>query len=443
MIENNKYKAFTLRNFEQIPQVQNFLSDREKHAVEVVGNVLPFKVNNYVIDELIDWTNIPKDPIYQLTFPQRGMLSEVHFIEMENALQGNLTKVELKVIADKIRRQLNPHPDGQMHNIPTIDGVKLTGVQHKYRETVLFFPSNSQTCHAYCTFCFRWPQFVGIEELKFAMRETDLLVKYLQTHPDVSDILFTGGDPMIMSSKKFAEYIEPILDAELPNLQTIRIGTKALGYWPYRFLNDKDADEMLLLFKKIVDRGYHLAIMAHFNHPAELKTPAVKEAIKRILETGAQIRTQSPIMKHINDNASDWRDMWKEQVNLGCIPYYMFIARDTGAQDYFAVDLERTWEIYREAYQQVSGIARTVRGPSMSADPGKVQILGVEEVQGEKVFVCNFIQARNPDWVSKPFFAKYNRNAIWLDDLEPASGRKCFFFEEEEFEINHKMTKLF
>ncbi|MCB0845906.1 MAG: lysine 2,3-aminomutase, partial [Bacteroidetes bacterium] len=164
-------------------------------------------------------------------------------------------------------------------------------VQHKYRETVLFFPSNSQTCHAYCTFCFRWPQFVGIDELKFAMRETELLVKYLKIHPEVSDVLFTGGDPMVMSTKNFAGYINPLLEAKLPNLRTIRIGTKALGYWPYRFLTDKDADDMLRLFEKIVNRGIHLSIMAHFNHPRELKTPAVQQAIQRILGTGARIRT--------------------------------------------------------------------------------------------------------------------------------------------------------
>ena len=118
-----------------------------------------------------------------------------------------------------------------------------------------FFPSNSQTCHAYCTFCFRWPQFVGIDELKFAMRETEMLAKYLKRHPEVSDVLFTGGDPMIMKAKSFAGYIEPLINSEIPNLKTIRIGTKALGYWPYKFLTDKDADDMLRLFEKNCQPG--------------------------------------------------------------------------------------------------------------------------------------------------------------------------------------------
>ncbi len=438
MTEAKKYRAFTLNNFRKIPEVRNLLSEEERHEIEVVGNVLPFKVNNYVVEKLIDWENIPEDPIYQLTFPQRGMLSDAHFKEMENALQQNLSNNALKLIADNIRYQLNPHPDGQQQNIPFLDGIRLTGIQHKYRETVLFFPRNGQTCHAYCSFCFRWPQFVSIDELKFAMRETELLVRYLKKHPEVTDVLFTGGDPMVMSTENFAAYVEPLIQAGIANLQTIRIGTKALSYWPYRFLTDKDADDMLRLFEAIVKKGYNLAFMAHFNHPRELHTPAVQKAIQRILCTGSKIRTQSPVMKHINDSADDWRSLWMEQISLGCIPYYMFIARDTGAQGYFAVELERAWDIFRQAYQSVSGIARTVRGPSMSTDPGKVQILGVNEIMGEKVFALRFIQGRDPGWVGKPFFAKYNPYAVWIDDLMPAFDRTKFFFEEEEeLERNH------
>ena len=134
-------------------------------------------------------------------------------------------------------------------------------------------------------------------------------------------------------------------------------------------------------------------------------------------------------MKHINDSSSVWKDMWLEQVKQGCIPYYMFVARDTGAQDYFAVELVKAWNIFRKAYQGVSGIARTVRGPSMSADPGKVQVLGANRIHGEDVFVLRFIQARNPAWVGRPFFAKFDENAIWVDDLSPAFGREKFFFE--------------
>src|SRR5690606_34839537 len=103
-------------------------------------------------------------------------------------------------------------------------------------------------------------------------------------------------------------------------------------------------------------------------------------------------------------------------------PYYMFVERDTGARRYFEVPLAEAWRIYRGAMKRVSGLARTARGPSMSCHPGKVEIQGVTEVAGEKVFVLRFIQGRNPDWVQRPFFAKYDARATWLDHLEPAFG---------------------
>lgn len=262
------------------------------------------------------------------------------------------------------------------------------------------------------------------------MKETDLLVKYLKRHPEVTDIIFTGGDPMIMSVTILRKYIEALLNADLPNLQNIRIGSKALTFWPYKFTSDQDANELLDLFKKVNEQGLNLSFMAHFNHPAELRTAEVKSAIQRILDTGSQIRTQAPIMRNINDDANDWSTMWKEQVRLGCIPYYMFVARDTGAQGYFSVPLERSWKIFTRAYREVSGICKTVRGPSMSADAGKIQVLGIQEIQNEKVFVLRFLQARDPGWIGKPFFAQYDPEAIWIDELKPAQGDKQFFFEK-------------
>ena len=425
------YQAYTLENFRKIPQIKN-LPPETQFEMEVVGNVLPFKTNNYVVDELIDWNSVPSDPIFVLTFPQKEMLKPGHYDEMADALKNGKSKKEIQLLANKIRLQLNPHPAGQMeHNVPKLkDGTKLYGMQHKYKETVLFFPSQGQTCHAYCSFCFRWPQFVGIKELKFATSETETLVQYLREHPEVSDVLFTGGDPMIIKARIFSQYINSLLDADLPNLKTIRIGTKALGYWPYKFLTDDDATQMLELFKKITNKGVHLSIMAHFNHPKELSTEPVKNAIYLIRKTGAQIRTQSPILAHINDDSDVWAEMWNKQVSLGCIPYYMFVVRDTGAQHYFGISLIRAQELFKEAYGKVSGLARTVRGPSMSANPGKVQVLGSVDIGMKKAIVLRFLQGRNPEWVQRPFLAKFDENAVWLDDLKPFSG-KNFFYEDE------------
>lgn len=270
-----------------------------------------------------------------------------------------------------------------------------------------------------------------MSDLKFAMKEADLLHEYLLQHKEVTDVLFTGGDPLTATSSILATYIEPILTEEFDHIRTIRIGSKALSYWPYRFLTDRDADNLIELFTKVRQAGKNLAFQAHFNHPIELSTDVVKEAIKRIKSTGAQIRTQSPLLDKINNSPEIWADMWEKQVDLGCIPYYMFIARDTGAKAFFEVPLDKAWELFRTAYASVSGICRTVRGPSMSAYPGKVIVTGVREIKGEKFFVLSFLQCRNPELVGIPFFAKYDPEATWLDQLEPAFGKEEFFYEKD------------
>jgi KamA family protein len=425
-----KFKAYSLHNYRQIPQY-HYLTDEQVHAIEVVGRVLPFRTNSYVTNELIRWNNIPNDPIFILTFPQKDMLKPHHFDRIANMLAQGSSEDAITEAANEIRHELDPHPAGQLeHNRPTWKGQILKGMQHKYNETVLFFPTQGQTCHAFCSFCFRWPQFTGIDEFKIAMKDTELLINYIQGHPEISDILITGGDPLTMRTKVLAHYIEALLDADISHLTNIRLGSKALAYWPNRFTSDNDADDLLGLFDRVASKGKHLALMAHFNHPREMETKAVKLAIQRLKQAGVQIRTQSPLLTHINDDPDLWARMWREQVRLGCIPYYMFIVRDTGAQHYFGMPLERAYHIFQKAYQQVSGLARTVRGPSMSCHPGKVQVAGIQELNDEKVFVLKALQARNADLVMRPFFAQYNPDAMWFDDLQPAFGEDSWFFEE-------------
>lgn len=424
------YKAYSISNFRKIPQLQR-LSEEQKKNIEIVGHVLPFKVNNFVLDYLINWDDVPNDPIFRLTFPQKEMLLPHHYEEIAGLVKQGPEAYILKEAADRIRLSLNPHPAGQMeHNIPYVNGKPLLGVQHKYQQTVLYFPSQGQTCFAYCTFCFRWPQFTGMSELRFASREIKFLIAYVQEHPEITDILFTGGDPLTMSTKNLAAILEPLLAAKLPNLRRIRIGTKALTFWPFRFLNGEESTELMALFRRVVNAGLHLAVMAHFNHPNELDSPFVRDALQCLRETGAEVRTQSPILRHINDDADVWRRLWEVQVDQGCIPYYMFVPRNTGAHHYFSLPLVRAWEIFRNAYKNVSGLCRTVRGPSMSTNPGKIQILGVTEIRGEKVFGLCFLQGRDPDWVHQPFFAKYDETATWLNELKPAFDKKRFFFED-------------
>ena len=425
-----KFKANTRRDLPRIAEKLRFNRD-QLTDMQAVSAVLPFRVNDYVIEHLIDPEDVPNDPIFQLTFPQRGMLEEEDFRRMRDLVAKGATETEIKLAADEIRGRLNPHPAGQMQlNVPLLDGEVVGGMQHKYQETVLFFPSQGQTCHAYCSYCFRWAQFVGDADLKFASREANQLVNYVRENPQVSSVLITGGDPMVMKTPVLRRYIEPLLRANLPNLHSIRIGTKALAYWPYRFIEGGDADDFLRLIEEVRAAGKHFALMAHSSHSRELEPKVAQHAVERVLNAGAVIRCQAPLIRKVNDNANVWAQLWRRQVQLGMVPYYMFVERDTGAKAYFEVPLVRAYKVFTEAYSQVAGLCRTVRGPSMSAMPGKVLIDGITQVAGEKVFVLKFLQGRDPKWSNRVFFARYDPTATWLSGLQPAFGEEQFFFED-------------
>ena len=221
------YQAYSVSNFRKIPQLQG-LSEELKQEIEIVGHILPFKVNNFVLDHLINWDDVPNDPIFIMTFPQKQMLLPQHYEEIARLVRQGEDAPTVKEAVDRIHLSFNPNPAGQMvHNIPYVNGEPLQGVQHKYQQTVLYFPSHGQTCHAHCTFCFRWPQFTGMQELRFSGREVELLIDYVREHQEITDVLFTGGDPLIMSTNNLAAIIEPLLNAKLPNLRRIRIGTKS------------------------------------------------------------------------------------------------------------------------------------------------------------------------------------------------------------------------
>ena len=430
-----RYRAILRHGLPSLPQIQALDADA-RLAMMAVSAVLPFRVNHYVIEELIDWDDIPDDPVYQLTFPQRGMLASEDLSVMQDLVRKDASQDELQEAARKIRYRMNPQPDGQkQYNVPRYRGELIPGMQHKYADTVLYFPRQGQTCHAYCTYCFRWAQFIGEKDLRFQSGETDLLHAYLREHREVSDLLFTGGDPMVMRTKHLRAYIEPLLGPGFEHVQQIRIGTKAVAYWPHRFVYGEEADDFLRLLEEIRAAGKLPAIMAHYSHPVEMSTDVARDAIRRIQDAGGVIRTQAPLIRHVNDSSSIWADMWTRQVALGCIPYYMFVERDTGPKEYFSVPLARALRIYQRAYRKVGGLARTVRGPVMSALPGKALLTGVVEIHGKRLFSLQLLRGRNPEWERRPFFSRYDEEAAWLTDLEPAFGEGEFFYRKELQEL--------
>lgn len=429
--EAERFRALTARDLDGL-LTRAGADEETRWQTRAVASVLPFRTNQFVVDELIDWSAVPDDPVFRLVFPQPGMLTPDELTEVTGLLRAGAPAKELAAVVRRIRGSMNAHPAGQLdQNAVSWQGRPIPGVQHKYRETLLYFPRRGQTCHAYCTYCFRWAQFVGDPDLKMASTEdgTAALLDYLRAHTEVSDVLVTGGDPLIMSTDNLREVLEPFLSPELEHIRSIRLGTKALTYWPHRFTSDHDADELLRLIERCRAAGKHVALMAHVTHPAELAPDAVVRAIRRVQDAGAVIRTQAPLVRTINDSPQAWQEMWRRSVALDAVPYYMFVERDTGPRHYFEVPLVRAWQIYRDAVSGLSGLARTVRGPSMSAERGKVVVDGVAEVAGHEALVLRYLQARDPALVGRPFFAKYDETATWLTDLRPLFDSDAGFLE--------------
>src|ERR1019366_9117018 len=312
-----RFHAYTARHLDALAKRAG-LSAAERLAVQAVATVLPFRTNDYVVEQLIDWDAAPDAPIYRLVFPQQDMLPSADVRFIAGLLAGGAPDSEVRAAAHAVRMRLNPHPAGQL-------GLK-------YPETVLVFPKQGQTCHAYCVYCFRWAQFVDEPDLKMATDDMTRVTGYLMAHPEVTSVLLTGGDPMIMSAAVLRRYIEPLLDPRLSHIESIRVGTKSLAYWPQRFVTDPDADDTLRLFEEVGTAGKCLALMAHFSHPRELEPALVGQAVRRISSAGAVIRTQAPLIASINDDPATWSSMWRAQVRMGMMPYYMFVERDTGPQ---------------------------------------------------------------------------------------------------------------
>jgi len=103
------YTAYSLRNFRNIPQLRDLPASRI-HEVEVVGSVLPFKTNSYVVDELIDWSRVPDDPIFVLNFPQRDMLMPNDFSDMESVLDSGADSRTVREAANAVRRATEANP---------------------------------------------------------------------------------------------------------------------------------------------------------------------------------------------------------------------------------------------------------------------------------------------------------------------------------------------
>ncbi len=361
-----------LTRSDQIPQ----LNAEEKLQLEAVNEKFVFRTNDYY-QSLIDW-NDPKDPIRRIVMPDVQELDEWGQLDASN--EEKYTKVR--------------------------------GLEHKYTSTALLLVN--EVCAAYCRFCFRKRLFMN--ENDEVTKDISEGLNYIREHKEISNVLLTGGDPLIMSTSK----LEPIIHKlrQLDHVKIIRIGTKIPAFNPFRILNDPSLLEMI---EKYSTQDKKIYIMAHFNHPREL-TPKAVEGLNLLMKAGAVIVNQTPLIRGVNDDHEVLGELFNKLSFIGVPPYYVFLCRPTLGNETYSVSVEEGYQIFEHARTLCSGLGKRAR-LVMSHETGKVEVVGMTETQ----IFFKYIRAAIDENGAK--FMAFNKNpkAQWLDDYREA---------EEEFPLD-------
>jgi len=394
-----KYKSYSANSFKNTPHYQK-LTKKQQNEFDIVTKILHFKVNDYVIDSLINWEDLDNDPFYKLIFPQRGMVLEKDYQRLENRIEVSADNSSVEMATLVARRNLYPP------HMPTNDNhIQIDGLYHLFPKTLELFPTKASTCHSYCTYCHRWMPLVE-QDARYTYSNDEKVLDYLEQHPEIEDVIFSGGDPMVMSASNIRKVVEPIVANG--KVKSVRFISKSLAWWPYRYTTDDDAQELFNLFNELTKCNIHVTFVAHFTHPKELEPEVVKQAIDNILRSGVVIRCQGPIVKGINDNAEVLASLWKKQVHFGMVPYYLFVEFNYGPTGYFKLPIARVLEITQEALRNSCGLVKTIRGPVISDKQMKLCIEGTTEIAGNKMFVLKCINSHQPKNVGKVFFEQFD-----------------------------------
>ena len=352
------------------------LPEDERARLEMVSQEYVFRANDYYLG-LIDW-NDPADPIRQLIIPREEELTDWGRLDASN---------EASITVDR-------------------------GVQHKYTDTVLLLCN--EVCGAFCRYCFRKRLFM--DENDEVANDIGAGLRYIAEHREVTNVLLTGGDPLLMSTRRLVDIFEAL--RAIPHVRIIRLGSKMPAFDPWRILDDPELHEAFRTYSTPEQRIY---LMAHFDHPRELTEPAIL-GIDAAIRNGVICVNQCPIIKGINDDSDVLAEMWDTLSFIGCPPYYLFQGRPTAGNEAYEVPLVRSWEIFHEAQRRGSGLARRARF-CMSHESGKVEILAVDD---ESIYL-RYHQAKHASDLGRFLICKRDDDAFWLDQLEPAVSAAAIF----------------
>ncbi len=343
----------------------------EREKLRKVAERYVFRANDYYLG-LINWDD-PADPIKQLIIPREEELSDWGKLDASNEQAVTVAR----------------------------------GVQHKYPDTALLLCN--EVCGAYCRYCFRKRLFM--DDNDEVTNDVSEGLAYIAAHKEVRNVLLTGGDPLLMSTRRLVEIIEALRRIE--HVEIIRIGSKMPAFDPWRLLRDSELQEA---FRKYSTPQRRIYLIAHFDHPRELTDIAI-EGIDCFIRNGVICVNQCPLIKGINDDADVLTTLFRKLSYVGCPPYYFFQGRPTAGNEPYEVPIVRGWGIFSEALRRGSGLARRARYV-MSHETGKIEILAVDD---QHIYL-RYHRAKDPALRGRFMIYKRNDEAYWLDDLEPAKA---------------------
>ena len=345
------------------------LTEQEKDNLRAVTDKFVFRTNDYYMS-LVDWED-PDDPIRRLVVPDESELEEW----------------------------------GRLDASYEADYTVVPGLEHKYRSTALLLVND--VCGAYCRFCFRKRLFM--DDNDEVVKDVSQGLEYIRAHQEISNVLLTGGDPLIMSTGKLEKIISQLRDID--HVQIIRIGTKMPAFNPMRVTEDPSLLEMIEKYSTFEKRIY---VMAHFNHPRELTDVAI-EGLGLLQKAGAIVVNQTPLIAGINDDPEVLSELFNKLSYIGVPPYYVFQCRPTMGNRKYSVSVEKSYEIFEQARMQSSGLAKRAR-LVMSYMTGKIEIVGLTDTH---VFF-KYLRAHRDEDSSQFLVFERNPNAYWFDDYEEA-----------------------
>jgi lysine 2,3-aminomutase len=262
----------------------------------------------------------------------------------------------LQCIPDEKELEENEFPEDPLNEDADSPVPSIT---HRYPDRVLFLTTSQ--CSMYCRFCTR-KRKVGDSD-KISMRYIQEGLDYIRSHPEIRDVILSGGDPLMLTDYMLEKILKGL--REIPHVEIIRLGTKMPCVLPQRV-----TDKLVTMLKK-----YHpIYINTHFNHPWEC-TPEAKKACGMLADAGCPVGNQAVLMKGVNDDPDVMLELMRKLLAMRVRPYYIYQADITKSANHFRTPVSKGLEIMDKLRGHTSGLAIPYYVIDAPGGGGKIPLL--------------------------------------------------------------------